>query len=50
MGPGLTETFEAPDGLAGAGSEDVADHPTAGRPFDIRIKPGTLTSIPIRWS
>ena len=50
MGPGLTQTFETPDDRAEAGIEYVADAPADGRPFDIRTKHGTLTSIPIRWS
>ena len=46
MGPGLTETFETRDHLAEAGIEHGADDPMDDRPFDIRTKHGTLTSIP----
>ena len=46
MGLCLTETFETPGHLAGAGIECVADDPMGDQPFDMRTKHATLTSIP----
>lgn len=46
MGPGLGETFETPDILAEEGIEYVLDWVNDDLPYQIKVKRGTLYSIP----
>jgi allantoinase len=46
LGPGLTETWETLDLLAGEGIEYVSDWVTDEQPYEIRTAAGTLVSVP----
>ncbi len=46
MGPGLTETFDTPDILAEEGIEYVCDWVNDDQPYPMKVKKGTLISIP----
>ena len=46
LGPALTETHNTLDLLAEAGIDDVADWVNDEQPYPIRVKRGTMTSIP----
>jgi allantoinase len=46
MGPGLSETFDTPDILAEEGIEYVADWVNDDQPYPLKVKSGTLISIP----
>lgn len=46
MGPGLVETFNTPDILAEEGIEYVCDWVNDDQPYPLKVKSGTLFSIP----
>ena len=46
MGPGLAETFDTPDILVEEGIEYVCDWCNDDQPYRMKVKSGTLTSIP----
>lgn len=46
MGPGLAETFDTPDILAEEGIEYVCDWVNDDQPYPMKVKSGTLFSIP----
>ncbi len=46
MGPGLAETFNTPDILAEEGIEYVCDWVNDDQPYQMKVKNGTLFSIP----
>jgi peptidoglycan/xylan/chitin deacetylase (PgdA/CDA1 family) len=46
MGPGLAETFDTPDILAEEGIEYVCDWCNDDQPYPMKVKSGSLTSIP----
>jgi len=46
MGPGLAETFDTPDILAEEGIEYVCDWVNDDQPYPMKVKKGTLISIP----
>ena len=46
MGPGLGETFETPDLLAEEGIEYVCDWVNDDQPYYMKVRSGTLVSIP----
>jgi allantoinase len=46
MGPGLAETFDTPDILAEEGIEYVCDWCNDDQPYDMKVKSGSLVSIP----
>ena len=46
MGPGLAETFDTPDILAEEGIEYVCDWVNDDQPYPMKVKTGTLISIP----
>jgi len=46
MGPGLAETFDTPDILAEEGIEYVCDWVMDDQPYPLKVKKGTLISIP----
>ncbi len=46
MGPGLSETFDTPDILAEEGIEYVADWVNDDQPYPMKVRQGTLISIP----
>jgi allantoinase len=46
MGPGLHETFDTPDILAEEGIEYVLDWVNDDQPYPLKVKKGTLFSIP----
>jgi peptidoglycan/xylan/chitin deacetylase (PgdA/CDA1 family) len=46
LGPGLTETFETPDLLAEEGIRYVCDWCADDQPFPMKVRRGTLLSIP----
>ena len=46
MGPGLAETFNTPDILAEEGIEYVCDWVNDDQPYALKVKTGTLISIP----
>ncbi len=46
MGPGLAETFHTPDILAEEGIEYVCDWVNDDQPYPIKVKSGSLISIP----
>ncbi len=46
LGPGLTETFNTPDILAGEGVKYLADWVCDDQPFELKVKKGKLYSIP----
>jgi peptidoglycan/xylan/chitin deacetylase (PgdA/CDA1 family) len=46
LGPALTETHNTPDLLAEAGFDYVCDWVNDEQPYPMRVKSGTLTSIP----
>ncbi|MGH9375973.1 MAG: polysaccharide deacetylase family protein [Terriglobia bacterium] len=46
LGPGLAETFDTPDILAEEGIEYVADWVNDDLPYPMKVKKGTLYSIP----
>jgi len=46
LGPGLAETFDTPDILAEEGIEYVCDWCNDDQPYPIKVKKGTLFSVP----
>lgn len=46
MGPGLAETFDTPDILAEEGVEYVCDWVNDDQPYPMRVKKGSLISVP----
>ena len=46
MGPGLVETFDTADILAEEGIEYVCDWVNDDQPYPMKVKSGTLISIP----
>ena len=46
MGPGLAETFDTPDILAEEGIEYVADWVNDDQPYPMKVKAGSLISLP----
>jgi len=46
MGPGLAETFDTPDVLAEEGIEYVCDWVNDDQPYQMKVKSGSLFSIP----
>ena len=46
MGPGLAETFDTPDILAEEGIEYVCDWCNDDQPYPMKVKSGSLVSIP----
>lgn len=46
LGPGLAETFDTPDILAEEGIEYVCDWVNDDQPYPMKVKTGTLISIP----
>ena len=46
MGPGLAETFDTPDILAEEGIEYVCDWCNDDQPYQMKVKSGSLVSIP----
>ena len=46
MGPGLAETFDTPDILAEEGIEYVCDWVNDDQPYPLKVKSGSLLSIP----
>lgn len=46
MGPGLAETFDTPDILAEEGIEYICDWCNDDQPYRMKVKSGTLVSIP----
>ena len=46
LGPGLAETFDTPDILAEEGIEYLCDWANDDQPYPMKVKKGSLTSIP----